>query len=263
MRSLPIILSFLFILSTTLHARPDPAGSRIRLPTDRANSPNYVYNCLAWRLAVEVNNARNWKVVPADCVNYVANYMTIKENGLNEPQYDLDCEVATIEAVGYLSTVTPTPNKTDTWLFGLTNTLLSDLPFYNQSGFGGLPFDEAKYDAYLEEGDMPGVPYIIHLYWAAKDKGFKTVILSGISEKFRSVIERKLKEAGIDEWDKLILKDKPGMPEKDFKASKRAELRKEGYKVIGNVGDQWMDLLTGTNAGKRTFKMPNPLYYVS
>lgn len=46
-----------------------------------------------------------------------------------------------------------------------------------------------------------------------------------------------------------------------YKSGKRKELENDGYKIRGNVGDQWTDLL-GSNAGDRTFKLPDPMYYV-
>ncbi|KAG8383639.1 hypothetical protein BUALT_Bualt04G0034900 [Buddleja alternifolia] len=47
----------------------------------------------------------------------------------------------------------------------------------------------------------------------------------------------------------------------DYKSKKRTELVNEGYRIVGNIGDQWSDLL-GANPGNRTFKMPDPMYYV-
>jgi len=45
-----------------------------------------------------------------------------------------------------------------------------------------------------------------------------------------------------------------------FKSSERKKLVEEGYRIIGNIGDQWSDIV-GDNIGLRTFKLPNPLYY--
>jgi hypothetical protein len=39
-------------------------------------------------------------------------------------------------------------------------------------------------------------------------------------------------------------------------------LEEEGYRIIGNIGDQWSDIL-GTSTGSRTFKLPDPLYYIA
>ena len=47
-----------------------------------------------------------------------------------------------------------------------------------------------------------------------------------------------------------------------FKSAVRRQLVEEqGYRIRGNVGDQWSDL-QGDCAGDRVFKMPNPMYFV-
>nr|ANW46532.1 phosphatase 1 [Andrographis paniculata] len=260
MRSSTIIL----ILAATLllaDARPDPESNPIQLVTD-GRVGSVVTNCRSWRLASEVNNFRNWRVVPAQCVKYVKNYIT--DIVAVETQYEADVAMVVAEAVEFLNSVPPTAGKNDTWLFDLTDTLLSSIPYYSSpdANFGGNAFNRTAFNDYIKEGKMPAVPAIKELYNEAQKKGFKVVILSGTSEDLREVLEANLKKAGFENWEKFILKKKPSMPTRDFKASERAQLKKDGYKVIGNVGDQWIDLLTGKNAGKRAFKIPNALYYV-
>lgn len=46
-----------------------------------------------------------------------------------------------------------------------------------------------------------------------------------------------------------------------YKSNIRKQLAEEGYKIWGNVGDQWSDL-QGDFVGNRTFKLPNPMYFV-
>jgi len=47
-----------------------------------------------------------------------------------------------------------------------------------------------------------------------------------------------------------------------YKSAIRKEIEREGYRIWGNVGDQWSDL-QGECSGKRTFKLPNPMYFIS
>lgn len=47
----------------------------------------------------------------------------------------------------------------------------------------------------------------------------------------------------------------------EFKSAVRRRLAEEGYRIRGNVGDQWSDL-QGDCAGDRVFKVPNPMYFV-
>lgn len=46
----------------------------------------------------------------------------------------------------------------------------------------------------------------------------------------------------------------------EYKTKKRREIIEEGYRIWGNMGDQWSDLL-GENPGNRTFKLPMPMFY--
>ncbi|CAK9150568.1 unnamed protein product [Ilex paraguariensis] len=94
--------------------------------------------------------------------------------------------------------------------------------------------------------------------------GFKIVFLSGSTEKLTEVRISNLKRSGYQSWEMLILKKDS---ESDtialvYKSNKRKELVKVGYRILGNIGDQWSDLL-GTNIGSRTFKLPDPMYYIS
>lgn len=46
-----------------------------------------------------------------------------------------------------------------------------------------------------------------------------------------------------------------------YKSEKRREVEQEGYEIVGNSGDQWSDLL-GSSMSIRSFKLPNPMYYI-
>ncbi|WOK92534.1 acid phosphatase 1-like [Canna indica] len=48
----------------------------------------------------------------------------------------------------------------------------------------------------------------------------------------------------------------------NFKSSERAKLVESGLRIVGNIGDQWSDIL-GSPEGDRTFKLPDPMYYIS
>lgn len=46
----------------------------------------------------------------------------------------------------------------------------------------------------------------------------------------------------------------------NFKSKERKKLERSGHIIIGNIGEQWADLAKDS-PGKRTSKLPNPLYY--
>jgi predicted secreted acid phosphatase len=49
-------------------------------------------------------------------------------------------------------------------------------------------------------------------------------------------------------------------PTIQYKSGTRAYIESQGYDIVGNFGDQFSDLLGGF--GDKTFKMPNPNYYL-
>ncbi|KAF5740215.1 acid phosphatase 1-like [Tripterygium wilfordii] len=53
-----------------------------------------------------------------------------------------------------------------------------------------------------------------------------------------------------------------GVPATVYKSQKRKQLVDDGYRIRGNSGDQWSDLL-GFAVAKRSFKRPNPMYYIA
>jgi len=42
----------------------------------------------------------------------------------------------------------------------------------------------------------------------------------------------------------------------------RENLLRQGYRIVGIIGDQWSDLLGDHRGESRTFKLPNPMYYI-
>ncbi|RZS26535.1 hypothetical protein BHM03_00059893 [Ensete ventricosum] len=52
-----------------------------------------------------------------------------------------------------------------------------------------------------------------------------------------------------------------GKPGVVFKSERRAELEAQGFRIVASSGDQWSDLL-GFPMARRSFKLPNPMYYI-
>lgn len=117
---------------------------------------------------------------------------------------------------------------------------------------------------YLKKNMAPALPESLKLYRKLKSLGIKIVFLTGRNESLREVTESNLKNAGYSSWEKVLLRDSSNLnqTQKKYKSSKRTELVMSGYRIVGNIGDQWSDLL-GDNPGNRTFKLPNPIYYAA
>ncbi|XP_019196282.1 PREDICTED: acid phosphatase 1-like [Ipomoea nil] len=259
MRAFLLVVVLLATIPTFSHAdsipnqihslRPHTAGGGHHIPG---------VNCLSWRLGVEANNIRDWAMVPQQCEEYVGHYML-------GHQYRDDCIAVAISAVQYAKNATLAHDGKDIWVFDIEETTLSNLPYYARSdvAFGATAYNATKFDAWVSEGTAPAVPGGVRLYRTLVSLGIKPVFLSGTKQQFRKVRIANLKKTGYSHWEKLILKGaNDTRTAVEYKSKKRTELVKKGYRIIGNIGDQWSDLL-GDNAGARTFKLPDPMYYIA
>ncbi|KAL0304058.1 UNVERIFIED_CONTAM: Acid phosphatase 1 [Sesamum radiatum] len=212
--------------------------------------------CTSWRVAVEANNLSPWKTIPEDCADYVKEYMT--GNG-----YEFDLQRVYNEAGIYARSVNLSGDGKDAWIFDVDETLLSNLPYYAEHGYGLEMFNSTKFDQWVETGMAPAIESSLKLYEEVLSLGFKVILLTGRSERHRGITVENLLRAGFQEWDKLILRSSEDHRKTAtaYKSDKRNELVAEGYRILGNSGDQWSDLL-GSSTSIRSFKLPNPMYYI-
>ncbi|OVA12458.1 Acid phosphatase (Class B) [Macleaya cordata] len=220
-------------------------------------------SCDSWRLAVETNNIRNWNTVPAQCGNYVGHYMLsaasiVKTQKLlpkrrqNMPRPLLSRE-----------TTRRRGSSTSTRLLCLVDideTTLSNIPYYH--GFGIETYNATSFE-WVDSGKAPVLLESLKLYKKLISSGFKVVFLTGRVEKRRQITVKNLNAAGYRNWEKLLLRgpSDSGKAAVEYKSEQRAKLEQDGYRIVGNIGDQWSDIL-GTNTGSRTFKLPDPMYYI-
>ncbi|CAI9114232.1 OLC1v1014901C1 [Oldenlandia corymbosa var. corymbosa] len=262
------VLLFLLSLVVTSHATCPRDSNNVR------NQENQIHllrpitgaagrnipeiDCLSWRLAVETYNLRNWGMLPSSCEDYVGHYMLGK-------QYRKDCEAVADVAIEYAKSLKLSGNGKEIWVFDIDETTLSNLPYYARSDvqFGALPYNATRFDEWVATGDAPAVPAVLRLYKTVLALGIKPVFLSGTKEKLRQSRISNLNKAGYRKWEKLILKGQNEPHSSvEYKSNKRTELVEAGYIIVGNIGDQWSDLI-GTNVGNRTFKVPDPMYFIS
>lgn len=213
-------------------------------------------NCRSWRLAVETNNLRDWTKVPKHCLKYVAKYMLGK-------QYGLDCKAVADAAIEYAKGIKVCPR--DIWIFDIDETALSNLPYFARPdvNFGACPYNETIANEWDNAGKAPVIPAVLEVYKTVVNLGIYPVFLSGGKQKFRAVRKANLIEAGYTSRMMLILKeDNDTRSAVEYKSSWRKELVSRKYRIVGNIGDQWSDLI-GENPGARTFKVPNPVYYIA
>jgi len=213
--------------------------------------------CESWRMNVELNNIRGFEVVPEECVWYVGKYMT-------GTQYKVDSEGTIEECTVYLSTSCSLKNDgKDAWIFDIDDTLLSTTPYYKKHNFGGDKLNLTSLEEWMSNGKAPALEHSLRLFNDLKGRGIQIILVSSRREKLRSATINNLVNVGFHGWASLILrgsKDECKSIE-SYKAGVRNQLMSSGYRIWGIVGDQWSSI-QGLPSPKRTFKLPNSIYYV-
>jgi putative acid phosphatase of HAD superfamily subfamily IIIB len=85
--------------------------------------------------------------------------------------------------------------------------------------------------------------------------------ITGRPPELREATERNLRDRGYA-WDGVILLPSGAhfASAVDFKAAERRKLAEQGFSIILSMGDQQSDLDGGY--AERTFKLPNPVYFL-
>ncbi|MFE0191647.1 HAD family acid phosphatase [Streptomyces sp. NPDC059008] len=144
---------------------------------------------------------------------------------------------------------------------------------YNYELQVGFNYTPASQDKYLETTDMDPVFGMDRLVNWAHDKGAEVFFITGRKESQRDWSVRNLKNVGYDvalDRTHVYLKNKENPPAYlpcgatcttiEYKSGTRKHIESLGYNIVANFGDQYSDLSGG--AGDRTFKLPNPMYYL-
>nr|KYP54124.1 Stem 28 kDa glycoprotein [Cajanus cajan] len=211
-------------------------------------------SCASWRLGVEAHNLINWQTVPLKCQEYIASYLL-------DGQYRSDSKTVCREAYFYAKKLNLT--NRDIFIFDVDETLLSNLPYFANHGFGVEPHNKTAFSKWVASGEAFALPETLKLYNKILSLGIKVVFLSERRLDQKDVLVKNLKDAGYPTWEKLIVRDPASFGGDDtfeYKSAERVKLVGSGYRIIGNIGDQWSDIV-GRYKGFRTFKLPNPLYY--
>ncbi|MFC8708582.1 HAD family acid phosphatase [Streptomyces sp. NPDC057197] len=161
-------------------------------------------------------------------------------------------------------------------VFDIDDTLLLSLDYEKKNNYG---YNGTTWAAYVDRADRPevfGSPDLVR--YAAK-KGVAVFYNSGLSEAQRTAAVQNLKKVGADvnlDAGHMFLKDAANPPAYlrdcaapgawkcttvQFKAGTRKHIESLGYDIVANFGDQYSDLEGGY--ADRTYKLPNPTYYVA
>ena len=154
----------------------------------------------------------------------------------------------------------------------IDETSLSNWPeiFANDFGYIGggeckaLPNGPCGEHTWELSAQAPALQPTLELFNAAKAKGIAVFFITGRTgdDDVRAATEKNLRAAGYEGWTELIMRPVGSHTASaaDYKAPERAKIAARGYTILANVGDQMSDLVGGY--AERTFRVPNPFYYI-
>ncbi|GBG58834.1 hypothetical protein CBR_g234 [Chara braunii] len=230
------------------------ARCQLQLTTEVVDAADVNDYCMGFIYNTGTDNIQGW-VVPPQCEKVVERYMT-------EGEYQRDVAATCLAAHDYFSSLRPGP--TDTVVFDIDETLISNVPYQIGLHWGVNKFDPVSWKEWTAQANAAAIPQVLALYNELKDAGWNLLLLTGRAEDERNDTMANLLRAGYVSWFDLILKSEAeeGLLAVDYKSRRREEFEKKGYTVRGCVGDQWSDL-RGKAAGDHAFKLPNPMYYIA
>ncbi len=150
------------------------------------------------------------------------------------------------------------PAKEPAIVLDVDETALSTWAYVKQHDFS---YSRDWFVKWEEENRLPAIAPILTLFRFAQENRIAIFFVTGRPESDRDMTVKDLESAGYKGWTGLIMRkaDSPKLAA-DFKSAERKKLREAGYALVLNVGDQESDL-AGEPALK-SFKLPNPFYYV-
>jgi len=149
--------------------------------------------------------------------------------------------------------------KWDTVVFDIDDTILSTYPEMVAQDFGYIP--KLNHDSVMAAA-YPVIPETQMLYQRLIQLGYKIVFLTGRHQDVVNATVLNLERAGFPQYAQLIVRspDQYNMTAQLFKQGQRAILTKQGYNIVGTIGDQWSDI-NGDYTGYR-MKVINYGYYI-
>ncbi len=136
-----------------------------------------------------------------------------------------------------------------------------DFGYIPNGGCDALPRGPCGQLAWDASNRATAIAGTLALYHTARDHNVAVFFITGRPEAERAATESNLHAAGYTDWTDLRLRpaDSHG-PTGPYKTAERAAIEAQGYTIIANVGDQQSDLAGGH--AERTFKLPNPYYFI-
>ena len=182
-------------------------------------------------------------------------------------RYDEDVANVVASARAWLEERSKTATK-PAIVLDIDETSLSNWPAYRLNGWvritnGGCDLQQGPCGlrAWQALGQSKAIASTLTLARRARDLGVAVFFITGRPANLQKATEQNLRDAGY-EWTRVILQPEGAQfaSAVDFKAPERRKLTEQGYTIVLSMGDQQSDLTGGY--AERTFKLPNPVYYL-
>ena len=189
------------------------------------------------------------------------------EEYISSGQYDRDFSAVVARAQEWLEQRSKTAKK-PAIVLDIDETSLSNWPAYRLNGWGrvvgggcDLEHGPCGLRAWQALAKSKALTPTLTLARRAHELGVAVFFISGRPPNLREATERNLREQGYDPTGLILLPEGAHFKSAvDFKAPKRRKITQQGYTIVLSMGDQESDL-AGAFA-ERTFKLPNPVYYL-
>jgi len=182
-------------------------------------------------------------------------------------RYDADVAKVVADARTWLEQRSKTATK-PAIVLDIDETSLSNWPAYKLNGWtriaaGACDLQQGPCGlrAWQALGQSKAIAQTLALARRARELGTAVFFITGRPNNLRDATERNLRDQGY-EWTGLILEPDGAKyaSAANFKAPERRKLTEQGYTIILSMGDQQSDLAGGS--AEKTFKLPNPVYYI-
>ena len=156
-------------------------------------------------------------------------------------------------------------------VFDIDDTTLNTYSYEIYSSYVFNPTTNANFVNAGSASVFPAVPGMVDLEAKAEAKGYTVFFLTGRPESQRAPTEANLTDAGYDVDRRQRLPQgqrqpvagelhSPRCTRVQYKSLTRQHIESLGYDIVANLGDQFSDLDGGF--ADRTFKIPNPMYFL-
>jgi predicted secreted acid phosphatase len=150
----------------------------------------------------------------------------------------------------------------------IDETSLSNWPAYKLNGWGRVLNGDCNLEqgpcglrAWQALGQSKALAPTLVLAKRAKALGVAVFFISGRPQALREATERNLREQGYEFEEVIVFPEGASFKSAvDFKAPERRKITERGYTILLSMGDQESDLNGGY--AERTFKLPNPVYFL-